>query len=479
MLAGYARSGMISAARRVFDKMPMRDVVSWNTMIIAFARNGQCKSSVEFYVKLRREGIGYNPHTFSGLVNACVKFGDSKLTQQVHEQILVTGLLSSNLVIASSLVDAYAKGGLLDDAKKVFDEMRVRDVMCWTTLVYGYSKSGDLVSARRLFDRMPERNPVSWTALIGGYARFGFSFEALDLFGRMMGQGVPPDQFTFSSVLCACAAIASLKHGKQIHARLLRTRFRPNAIVLSSLVDMYSKCGDLEGARQVFDLTPPSERDTIMWNTMMSAIGQHGHGREAIQLFEEMVGIGTKPDANTCLVILSACSHSGLVAEGVKFFKCMAESYGIIPEEDHYCCLVDLLGRAGQLEEAVKWIGKMQCQSSARAWNALLGACRIHKNVKLGKEVASRLIEVDPVNSAPYVLLSNMYAEERNWESVEKVRNLMEERRVRKEHAVSWVEIDNVVYSFGASDQLDPSKEGIDSVLEHLANQMEDISFFT
>lgn len=479
MLAGYSRLGMIAAARRMFEKMPVKDVVSWNTMIIAFVRNGQCWNAVELYLEMRHAAIGYNPHTFSGLVSACVRFGDFRLTQQVHGQVLVVGLLSSNLVILSSLVDAYAKSGWMDEARRVFDEMQVRDVMCWTTLVNGYAKSGDLESARKLFDQMPERNSVSWTALIGGYVRFGFSLEALDLFRRMMRQGFRPDQFTFSSGLCACAAIASLRHGKQIHGRLFRTRFKPNAIVLSSLVDMYSKCGDLEVGRRVFGRTPIGERDSVMWNTMMSAEGQHGNGREAIWLFEEMVGVGSKPDANTFLVLLSACSHSGLVAEGVQFFKCMAENYGIVPEEDHYCCLVDLLGRGGHLEEAVKWIGKMRYQSSARVWNALLGACRTHRNIELGNKVASQLLEVDPLNSAPYVLLSNIYAEEGRWESVEKVRHLMEEKRVRKEHAASWIQIDNVVHSFGASDQLHPSKEGITSVLEHLFSQMEDNYFVT
>ena len=192
--------------------------------------------------------------------------------------------------------------------------------------------------------------------------------------------------------MCSCSAVSSFKHGKQLHACLLRIHFRPNAIVLSSLVDMYSKCGDLEGGWRVFNQTPITERDSVMWNTMMSAEGQHGHGREAIRLFEEMIEVGTKPDANTFLVLLSACSHSGLVAEGVKFFESMAESHGVVPEEDHYYCLVDLLGRAGHLEEAMKWISKMRCQSSPGAWNALLGACRTDRNIQLGKEAASKLI---------------------------------------------------------------------------------------
>lgn len=355
----------------------------------------------------------------------------------------------------------------------------MRDVLAWTTLLHGYGNCGDLVTARTLFDEMPERNPVSWTAMIGGYTRHGHAFEALDLFRGMMSQGVRPDQFTFSSSLSACAAIASLKHGKQIHARLLRTRFNPNAIVLSSLIDMYSKCGDLAGGQRVFDLNDPGKRDTVMWNTMMSAVGQHGLGREAIRMFEEMISAHMKPDVNTFVVLLTACSHSGLVAEGLQLFKSMAESHHIVPEEDHYVCLVDLLGRAGHFEEAMEWLGKTPSRSSARAWNALLGTCTIHWNLPVGREVAELLLKLEPDSSAAYVLLSNIHADAGNWETVEKVRYLMEEKNVRKERAASWIEVDDTIHSFGASDHLHPSKEGIYAALEQLVSQMDDDSSIT
>ncbi|CAL9203871.1 unnamed protein product [Musa hybrid cultivar] len=282
MLAGYARLGMLHQARRLFDRMPHRDVVSWNTMILALARAGSCGDAVGLYSQLRRFSLGFNAHTFSGLLVACVRLGEAHLVRQVHAQVLLVGFLT-NIIISSSLVNSYTKCGFVDDARKLFDEMPTRD------------------------------NSISWTALIGSYTRHGHPFEALDLFRNMMKLGVSPDQFTFSSALCACGAIASVKHGKQIHARLLRTRFNPNAIVISSLVDMYSKCGDLAGGQRVFDLTDAGRMDTVLWNTMMSAAGQHGDGIEAVKMFEEMIKTGTKPDANTFIVLLTACSHSGLV----------------------------------------------------------------------------------------------------------------------------------------------------------------------
>lgn len=230
----------------------------------------------------------------------------------------------------------------------------------------------------------------------------------------------------------------------------------------------------MAGARRVFDLTDVAKRDTVMWNTIMSAVGQHGVGREAIRIFEEMITADMKPDANTFVVLLTACSHSGLVAEGLQLFKSMAKSHRIVPEEDHYVCLVDLLGRAGHFEEAMEWLGKMPCRSSARAWSALLGACRVHRNLQLGREVAEYLLKLEPQSSAAYVLLSNIYADVGRWEIVEKVRHLMDEKKVRKERAASWIEVDDTVHSFGASDQLHPLKEDIYAALEQLVCQMED-----
>ncbi|CAL9207769.1 unnamed protein product [Musa hybrid cultivar] len=458
MLAGYARLGMLHQARRLFDRMPHRDVVSWNTMILALARAGSCGDAVGLYSQLRRFSLGFNAHTFSGVLVACVRLGEAHLVRQVHAQVLLVGFLT-NIVISSSLVNSYTKCGFVDDARKLFDEMPTRDVLAWTTLVHGLASSGDLVSARRVFDEMPEKNSISWTALIGSYTRHGHPFEALDLFRNMMKLGVPPDQFTFSSALCACGAIASVKHGKQIHARLLRTRFNPNAIVISSLVDMYSKCGDLAGGQRVFDLTDAGRMDTVLWNTMMSAAGQHGDGIEAVKMFEEMIKTGTKPDANTFIVLLTACSHSGLVEQGLQLFCSMRKQHGVVPDEDHYVCLVDMLGRAGRLEEATECLREMPCGPSARAWNALLGVCRIHGNLRLGRMVAQRAIKSDPECPTAYVLLSNFYADLGQWESVEKVRHLMQENKAMKERASSWIPFDNEIQSLGALDQLQPAEE--------------------
>ncbi|KAK7822492.1 pentatricopeptide repeat-containing protein [Quercus suber] len=430
--------------------MPEKDVVSWNTMVIAYAKSGHSDEALRFYRELRRLSIGYNEFSFAGVLTVCVKLKELELARQVHGQVLVAGFLS-NVVISSSVVDAYAKCGEMGDARRIFDDMSVRDVLAWTTLVSGYAKWGDMESASELFDQMPEKNPVSWTALMAGYARNALGHEALELFTKMMTLRVRPDQFTFSSCLCACASVASLKHGKQLHAYLLRTNFRPNTIVVSSLIDMYSKCGCLEIGKLIFDLMG-DKRDVVLWNTMMSALAQHGHGEEAMKMFDDMV----------------------LCQKGLRFFNSMMCDHGIVPDQEHYACLVDILGRAGCFDELMKQLKKMSCKPGDQVLNALIGVCRIHGNIELGRKAAECLIELEPQSSAPYVLLSSIYAVLGRWELVEKVRKLMDERQVRKERAVSWIEIENKVNAFTVADRFHPLKEVIYSVLEHLTGQMEE-----
>ncbi|CAI9106808.1 OLC1v1006034C1 [Oldenlandia corymbosa var. corymbosa] len=452
MLKGYVKKLMVKPARTLFDKMPERDVVSWNTMVIAYAKSGQLDEALRFYKELRQSGIGFNEFSLAGIVMTCVKLKELMLTKQVHCQMLVAGF-SLNVVLSSSIVDAYARCGVLSDARRLFDQMGTRDVLAWTTLVSGYAKWGDMESARALFDKMPERNPVSWTSVVSGYARNNMGYEALELFTEMMRRHIKTDQFTFSSSLCACASIASLKHGKQIHAHLIRIGFKPNPIVVSSLVDMYSKCGCLELAKRVFDVVD-DKQDVILWNTIISAFAQHGSGDKSIGLFTEMVEAGIRPDRVTFLVLLSACSHSGLVNEGLSFLKSMNHDYNVAPDREHYACLIDMLGRAGRFDEAVGQLRNMPCKPDDRVWNALIGACMIQGNSDLGRIAAKHILELDPQSPTLYVLLSSINATLGKWESVSKLRQLMNERQIRKEQALSWLEIDHNLHQITVSDQL-------------------------
>ncbi|XP_006361889.1 pentatricopeptide repeat-containing protein At2g21090 isoform X1 [Solanum tuberosum] len=469
MLSGYTKLGLIKAAKRLFDQMPEKDVVSWNTMVIGHAQVGYFNEALKLYREFRRLSIGFNEYSFAGVITACVKSKDFSLTGQVHCQVFIAGFLS-NIILSSSIVDAYAKCGKMSDARRLFDAIRVRDVLAWTTLVSGYSKCGDMVSARELFEAMPEKNPVSWTALVAGYSHSGMSIQALELFAKMMKLQVQPDQFTFSSCLSACAGIASLKHGKQIHAFLVNAGFRPNTIVLSSLIDMYSKCGSLEVARRVFD-TAHNKHDAVLWNTMLSALAQHGMGEEAIEMFFKMMKFGVKPNRITFVVLLNACSHSGLVQEGLSFFETMTSSYDVLPDQEHFACIIDLLGRAGHFSEVLAQIKKMPCEPDDHIWNALLGVCRIHGNVELGRMAAELLIELDPQSPAAYLLLSSIYGVLGMWENVEKVRQLMNERHVRKEQAVSWLEIEHKMLPYFGCNKLNTLERDGHTILQLLADQ--------
>ncbi|CAH9057175.1 unnamed protein product [Cuscuta europaea] len=253
MLSGYAKLGMVKPALKLFEKMPERDMVSWNIMVISYAQIGYLDKAIQFYRESRITNFMLDEYSFAGVVSVCVKAKELHLTRQVHCQVLVSGFLS-NLVLPSSLLGAYASCGEMGEGRRLFDTMKIRDVLTWTTLVSGYAKWGEMKSAREVFKMMPLKSPVSWTALISGYVRNGFCVEAIVIFGEMMKSQIKPNWFNFSSCLSACASISSLVIGKQIHALLIVTGMKPNTILLRSLIDMYSKCESLEDGERVFNV---------------------------------------------------------------------------------------------------------------------------------------------------------------------------------------------------------------------------------
>jgi pentatricopeptide repeat protein len=275
--------------------------------------------------------------------------------------------------------------------------------------------------------------------MIAAYAQNGQGEEALQLFRQMQLAGVKPNLKTFTSVLPACANLAALEQGKEIHKEIIRNRFKSDVFVGSALVDMYAKCGSLEHAQDEFyKICHPN---VVSWNAMIAGYAMHGHGKEALQLFEQMQYSGTNPDSVTFISVLSACCHAGLVKEGCHYFDSMNQYYHITPTREHYGCMIDLLGRAGRLYEAQDLISKMPIKPDASMWGCLLAACRTHNNIKLGKYVAGCILELDPENTTPYVLLSNMYAEAGRWDGIEEVRKMMKDRGLKKKRGCSWIEI--------------------------------------
>jgi pentatricopeptide repeat protein len=338
-----------------------------------------------------------------------------------------------------------------------------------------YGECGSIEDAHSVFDKISERDVISWTAVTAGHAHNGDGKGALKLFREMQQTGLKPNQFTFTSVLSAISHLTTLDQGKELHAHITKTGFELDVSIGNALITMYAKCGNINYACQVFCRMP--QYDTVSWNAMIGGYAQHGCGKEALQLFEQMQLASTKPNHITFVGVLSACSHVGLVNEGYFYFDSIKRDHSILPIMEHYACMVDLLGLAGCLDEAQRFINTMPCEPNACMWRSLLAACRIHGNEKLGIHAAERLLQLEPQDDAAYVLLSNIYAAAGRWDDVASVRNLMKELRVEKEPGFSWITVRNKVHAFFSQDRLHPQMEKIYAKLDELSEQMKDAGY--
>lgn len=342
-------------------------------------------------------------------------------------------------------------------------------------MVSGYAKAASVDAANLLFMKMMDRNIVSWNALMAGYTQNGENEKSLSLFLQLKRESVWPTHYTFGNLLNACANLADLNLGIQAHTHVLKHGFcfrsgpEPHVFVGNALLDMYMKCGSVKDAFLVFQNM--MERDHVSWNAMIVGYAQNGYGIEALEMYKRMIVSGEKPDHLTMIGVLCACSHAGLVEEGQHHFYSMTE-HGLQPWKDHYTCMVDLLGRAGCFDEAKNLIETMSIQPDNVIWASLLSACKVHRNIEMGKYVAEKLLEIDPTNSGPYVLLSNMYAELGRWRDVTRVRRLMVQKGVVKQPGCSWIEIQSHVHVFMVKDKRHTQWEEIYLVLKSLIKQM-------
>jgi pentatricopeptide repeat protein len=405
---------------------------------------------------MQKAGVMPNSVTFVCVLSASAGLAILEAGKQVHALILIVGLVL-NAFVSSALLDMYTKCKCLEDAQKVFDRMLERNVVSWNTMIDGYAKYGDISKARKLFDEMPERSVASWTAMMAGYAQLEHADEAFELFRRLQYGCIKPDQFTYACVLSICASLVVLEQGKQVHARSIRSGFEPYVSVGNGLLTMYSKCGSIEDAHKMFRRMP--EHTLVSWTAMISGCAMHGLADDALQLFGQMQQAGVKPDTIAFLGILSACSHAGLLNLGCYYFDSMSREHGLIPRTDHYACMIDLFGRAGQLDVAKNIINSMPFEPDARIWAALLGACRINDNAELGIHAAKHLFELEPQNCATYILLSNIYAAAGSWDDVAKVRRMMKEKGIKKMPGWSWIEVKNKVHTFLVGDRSHPQME--------------------
>uniref|UniRef100_A0A0E0CKT2 Uncharacterized protein n=1 Tax=Oryza meridionalis TaxID=40149 RepID=A0A0E0CKT2_9ORYZ len=507
-VALVASSSSPRHARAVFDSVPAAsgNVYLWTATISAYARHASSSSShalevageaVALFALMLRSGPRPNPFTVTSVIKCCSKVRAVHEGLQVHAFLAKAGLGCSSVHVGAALLDLYGNIGLVGDARRVFDEMPVKNVVVGNTMVACNVRAGDMGAAREVFDGMAERDPISWNTLMSGYLHLGDTATVRELFdemtvrnvnswntmiaacseegsladtvkvfNRMRATGFEPDAATMAVLMSACAQLGSLTIAGQVHGLLQKSCVEMNCHVQNSLIDMYAKCGCISQAQFLFTETYP--KDTVSYNVMIIAFAQHGHARDALDLFNAMVDSGLQPDAVTFLGVLSACAHAGLVEYGKNYFELMKTTYAVQQSPDHYACVVDLYGRAGLIEEAHCFVKTMPVKPHAGVWGALLNACRKHCHVDVGEIAAKELIRIEPKNPGNYVLLRNTLARGQQWDAVEDVQLSMRRKVIDKTAGCSWVEVDSVVHEFLAGDFYHPKFDEIYTILEHL-----------
>ncbi|KAG5577518.1 hypothetical protein H5410_057652 [Solanum commersonii] len=467
--------GFLEDAYKVFDDSFVRDLVSWNSMINGYVRSGRSREALMVFEKMKMESVEPDEVTIIGMVGACAQLEDLELGRKLHRYFRDKCLYFS-VPLCNALMDMYMKNGSLNEAKALFDRMDERTVVSWTIMISGFAKFGCLDEARRLFNEMPERDIVQWNALIGGYVQAKRNKEALVLFQEMQTMNIKPDEVTMVSCLSACAQLGALDIGIWLHHYIKRHKLCLTVSLGTALVDMYAKCGHIEKTLQVFHEIPI--RNSLTWTAAIGALAYHGNGHDALSYFLKMVDSGLRPDDVTFLGVLSACRHGGLVEEGRKFFAQMTTKFNIPPKSKHYSCMVDLLGRAGLLEEAYELVQGVSNEADASVWGALCFACRVHRNIEMGEKAALKLLELDPGDSGTYVLLANMYVEANMQQKARDVRKMMGERGLQKTPGCSSVEVNGNIFEFFVTDKTHPQSDQIYECLIQLTGLIEIVECF-
>ncbi|XP_057949047.1 pentatricopeptide repeat-containing protein DOT4, chloroplastic [Malania oleifera] len=538
LIAFYFKCGRVNSARKLFDEMINRDVISWNSMISGYVANGLAEKGLNIFIEMLFSGVEIDLATMVSVLVACANVGTISLGKEVHAYGIKV-FRGGEVTLHNTLLDMYSKSGDLNGAVRVFERMEERSIVSWTSMIAGcareglfdlaielfremaseglrpdvfsitsilhacacngslesgkeihnyiiehnmhsslsvsnalmdmYAKCGSVEDAYSIFSHMSVRDIVSWNTMIGGYSKNSLPSEALCLFIEMQKES-KADSITMACILPACASLAALGRGQEIHGHILRNGYFSDRYVANALVDMYVKCGALVLARVLFDMIPV--KDLVSWTVMIAGYGMHGFGGESIVTFSDMRNAGIDPDEVSFTSILYACSHSGLLQEGWTFFNIMKNDFNIQPNLEHYACMVDLLARTGHLSKAYRFIETMPLEPDATIWGALLCGCRIHHDVKLAEKVAEHVFKLEPENTGYYVLLANIYAEAEKWEKVKKLREKIGRHGLKKNPGCSWIEIRGKVHIFVAGDSSQPEAKRIVSLLKRLRTEM-------
>ncbi|VFR00254.1 unnamed protein product [Cuscuta campestris] len=448
----YAACGIAHSAHKVFDGIPLsqKDAADWTALMGSYIRAGVPLNALILFVEMHRESVCVDELTMVTVLNGCSKSGHYVFGVQGHAFLIKTGL---NLFVkaCNAVMDLYVKCGLIDETRRVFDELKERSVVSWTILLDGAVRLEGLEIAKLVFDQMPERNKVAWTIMIAGYIENGFTMEAFKLLRTVLFDLRFELNFvTLCSWLSASAQSGNLLMGQWMHAYYLKKINGDHDIMIStSLVDMYAKCGRVNDALRVFAMTTP--RNVVTWNAMLSGLAMQGKGDILVNMFDQMVR-EVKPDRVTFTAVLSACSHSGLVDLGRHFFYNLEPIYGIKPSIEHFSCFIDLLGRAGYLDEAKSVIEQMHIPPNEVVLGSLLGACSVHRNVEMGECLMKDLVNLYPHNTQYHVLLSNMYIVAGKRDQAISLRRILKHRGIRKVPGVSSIYIGGQIHQFSAGD---------------------------
>ncbi|XP_071729719.1 pentatricopeptide repeat-containing protein At4g33170 [Rutidosis leptorrhynchoides] len=437
----YSRNGKMEQAEFISLNKEEFDLGSWNAMMFGYINNGKSYRAWEIFTLMLKNGEKPDEITLATMAKACGFLVSLKLGKQVHGYVIKLGV-DQDLYLSSSILDLYIK-------------------------------CGDMVDAHKAFETIVSPDDVAWTSMISGCVENGDENRALLIYHKMRQSGVFPDEYTFATLIKACSYSTSLEQGRQIHANAIKSDCALDTYVSTSLIDFYAKCGNIDESYKLFKRT--RVQNIVLWNAMLVGLAQYGHGKQALELFNDLKRVGNmSPDRVTFIGVLSACSHAGLISEAYAYFDSMTKDYGIEPEIDHYACLVDGLGRAGRVHEAEKVITSMPFEASASVCRALLGACRVQGDMETGKRVAKKLLEIEPFDSSAYVLLSNIYAASNQWSKVSEARKTMMNKNVKKDPGFSWINIINKSHVFLVDDRSHPQTEKIYEKVEDLIKLIKD-----
>ncbi|KAG0502919.1 hypothetical protein HPP92_002991 [Vanilla planifolia] len=440
----YQELGSLSDAEKVFKQAPVMIPNVWGLMMKGYSRASMDLQVLESFERMKELGVKLDTCAAVCLARAYSNFAAAKQGCAIHGLCIKSSSMGSNVFLQTSLLDMYVKSGFTDYANKLFGEMPCKDI-------------------------------VSWSTVVGGLAQCGRAYESLRVFEQMLANSIVPNAVTLASVLLACSHLGVLQLGRSIHGYIQRREVELDTVAYTALLDMYAKCGSIQTASKVFDQMPT--RNVFTWSAMIGGLGIHGAVSRALDLFDQMKSKNMLPNSVTFVSLLSSCSHSGKVKEGREYFSSMTRDYGITATNEHYSCMVDLLGRAGFIEEAVVLIEQMPMQPAPTVWGALLGACRIHQRLELAEQVANKIFVLERDLAGTHVLLSNIYGASEKWDMAKKTREVMNQRGLQKKLAFSSIEIDKSVYIFSAMDGSRCSDPRIAEVLAVVRFQLEELGY--